>query len=680
MSAQLGELVISMQLEMARFREDMAKANRTTNDTMSRMAGDVNRGVGNMERSFHAFGSTVGVALSVGTVIAFTREVTNAALAAEKLQMQFKASTGSNVAAARELDYVRKLSTDLGLSFQSTATAYSKFLASTRNTSIEGAEARKVFEGVSTAVTALGLSTDEANGIFLALSQMMSKGKVSAEELNGQLGERLPGAAKMAADALGVTTAELFKMMQEGKVMSSDLLPKLAEQLHKTYGTAAEEAAKKGQAGINRFNNEVQLTAAAIGNKLLPVVNHALEGFAELAKAAREGINWNPKDWTPGNLLGPMSNGQSFSDIFTLPTAGQAAGFRQRNQTASERRAAFDSTLDPQAARAAYEARQTQDRINASRAAAEKLAAGAADRDKAAKKALADETRKQLEAQKAINAGLREQNQLLEAAVKDWDLSGLGSGLLDNPMSAPKPKNPKFSLTGASETMGYGGNNPISYPGAKEIEDARKQKEELLAIEQSYNDEILSMKFDAANQAAGLMRQMAGDSKAFAIAALIAQKGLAIAQIMINTEVAASSALLPPPVGLGPIAGMGLAASIRSMGYVSMGLAAASGAVEAAQIDGARASGGPVGAGQTYLVGEKGPELFTAGASGQITSNDKLQRLNGGKGVELTQVFQISPGIQGTVQAEIMRAVPALQRMAVQGVKQAMRGGEFQGV
>lgn len=39
-------------------------------------------------------------------------------------------------------------------------------------------------------------------------------------------------------------------------------------------------------------------------------------------------------------------------------------------------------------------------------------------------------------------------------------------------------------------------------------------------------------------------------------------------------------------------------------------------------VDGARARGGPVGAGRTYLVGERGPELFTPGHSGAISPNE----------------------------------------------------------
>lgn len=42
-------------------------------------------------------------------------------------------------------------------------------------------------------------------------------------------------------------------------------------------------------------------------------------------------------------------------------------------------------------------------------------------------------------------------------------------------------------------------------------------------------------------------------------------------------------------------------------------------------IAGARANGGPVTGGKTYLVGERGPELFTAPGSGRIVSNDNLR-------------------------------------------------------
>jgi hypothetical protein len=46
--------------------------------------------------------------------------------------------------------------------------------------------------------------------------------------------------------------------------------------------------------------------------------------------------------------------------------------------------------------------------------------------------------------------------------------------------------------------------------------------------------------------------------------------------------------------------------------------------VSTPMVAGARANGGPVGRGSTYLVGEQGPELFTPGTSGNITPNNAL--------------------------------------------------------
>lgn len=60
-------------------------------------------------------------------------------------------------------------------------------------------------------------------------------------------------------------------------------------------------------------------------------------------------------------------------------------------------------------------------------------------------------------------------------------------------------------------------------------------------------------------------------------------------------------------------------------------------------IAGARAAGGPVSLGKSYLVGEKGPEIFTASRSGKIISNDDAKRLGGGGGNTFN--FQIPPGM-----------------------------------
>jgi hypothetical protein len=67
----------------------------------------------------------------------------------------------------------------------------------------------------------------------------------------------------------------------------------------------------------------------------------------------------------------------------------------------------------------------------------------------------------------------------------------------------------------------------------------------------------------------------------------------------------------------------------KTYGNVSDPFAAMAGAANLSSLagldfSGFKASGGPVSGGSSYIVGEKGPELFTPGASGMITPNHAL--------------------------------------------------------
>jgi hypothetical protein len=58
--------------------------------------------------------------------------------------------------------------------------------------------------------------------------------------------------------------------------------------------------------------------------------------------------------------------------------------------------------------------------------------------------------------------------------------------------------------------------------------------------------------------------------------------------------------------------------------YAAMAGAANLSSLAGLDFSGFRAAGGPVGRGNSYIVGERGPELFTPGASGSITPNNAM--------------------------------------------------------
>ena len=109
----------------------------------------------------------------------------------------------------------------------------------------------KVFKGMGAAILATGGKTHDLNSALIAASQVFSKGKVSAEELRQQIGERLPGAFTTFANAMGISTKELDKMLERGEVrldnfivFSEDLFKKY-EKISETLATSPEKAGQR---------------------------------------------------------------------------------------------------------------------------------------------------------------------------------------------------------------------------------------------------------------------------------------------------------------------------------------------------------------------------------------------------------------------------------------------------
>lgn len=148
--------------------------------------------------------------------------------------------------------YLLDLAKKYGLEINALTANYAKFTAAASISGMSMMNQRKVFESVSRACTAFGMSADDSNGVMLALSQMMSKGKISSEELRLQMGERLPVALQAMAKAAGVSVGGLDKLMKQGKLMSADVLPKFAEALNEMIPNVDTDNL---ETSVNRLKN-----------------------------------------------------------------------------------------------------------------------------------------------------------------------------------------------------------------------------------------------------------------------------------------------------------------------------------------------------------------------------------------------------------------------------------------
>ena len=214
--------------------------------------------------------SMIGVAAAAaaaGGLFLFKEGMSSAIDAANKnqsLNNSFLAIQGSARLAGEELQFVKDEANRLGIEFDGSADSYKNMLAASKGTAAEGETTRKIFSAIAEASSALGMSADDTKGSLLAISQIMSKGKVTAEELRGQLGERLPGAFNLMAQALGVTTQELDEMLQNGEV-GIDVLDKFADVIHKKYGSAAKDT-DVYQKAMTKLKNEYGFLEKEIGS------------------------------------------------------------------------------------------------------------------------------------------------------------------------------------------------------------------------------------------------------------------------------------------------------------------------------------------------------------------------------------------------------------------------------
>ena len=155
---------------------------------------------------------------------------------------------------AAEYEYIRKQADRIGVSFEQAAKGYAKFSAAASLAGRSAQEIHYVSEAFQEVGVVAGLSAADMDGVFKALEQIYSKGKIQAEELRGQLGDRLFGAFEIAAKALKQQFPNLDKAMQDGKVTSEQLLA-IAEQYRKTVANRLPTAMESLTANQNRLNS-----------------------------------------------------------------------------------------------------------------------------------------------------------------------------------------------------------------------------------------------------------------------------------------------------------------------------------------------------------------------------------------------------------------------------------------
>ena len=200
----------------------------------------------------------------VGVIGTFAvKSIMDATVKLDTLQRSMAALAGSEAGGHSQLSFLRAEADRLGQSFVTIADSYKNLFAAGKGAGWGDREIQNVFSSVLEAGTVLGSSKQQIGGALLALEQMISKGKVSMEELRRQLGNALPGAMQIAAKAMGVTSAELQEMLKNG-LASEDFVKRFASTLHSEYANKVPQAARTLRAELERLGNAVFFLQTAL--------------------------------------------------------------------------------------------------------------------------------------------------------------------------------------------------------------------------------------------------------------------------------------------------------------------------------------------------------------------------------------------------------------------------------
>ena len=196
----------------------------------------------------------------------------------------------------------RELNVPIGASTKQFTTLSASVIGAGGN--VEDAE--KVFRGVSEAIKATGGDAEDVQSAIRAMSQIFGKGKVSAEELQGQLGERLPGAVVKFADATGRTLPELQKDLRDGTVGLNDVM-KFVVKLSDDHREAALKMADSGMDAGQKLTVAMQQLQLHLGRIMQPIgaffqrlattiinsINRIIEGLGRLFNIGTENQRTN---------------------------------------------------------------------------------------------------------------------------------------------------------------------------------------------------------------------------------------------------------------------------------------------------------------------------------------------------------------------------------------------------
>lgn len=259
---------------------------RITGDPSSFNAamGQVTGSLNNMDRrtktateSLSRFGNTMSLGVTL-PALALGKGFVTAAVQMDSLKRGLEAVSKTGESASVQLDRLREVARLPGLGLREAAEGSTRLQAAGFSAQL----AERALKGFGNALATVGKGKAELDGVTLALSQIASKGKISAEEIN-QLAERVPQIRVLMKEAFGTADTEV---LQKAGIEFEEFVTKIVERLEQM-----KQVTSGPKTALETLGDAAFESSSRIGEKLFPALERTLPKLESLAIAAADAVD-----------------------------------------------------------------------------------------------------------------------------------------------------------------------------------------------------------------------------------------------------------------------------------------------------------------------------------------------------------------------------------------------------
>ena len=179
--------------------------------------------------------------------------------------------------------FAAKAAKTFGLGSSEAIASVTDIYARLRPIGVELKDIESTFVGFNTAAKLSGVSAGAASGAFLQLAQALGSGRLQGDEFRS-IAEQLPKLNQVIAKEMDVPIGQLKKLASEGKV-TSEVVIKALKRIEKEGGPAiAQIMAKDPTQQMKNLRNATEDLSRSIGEILLPAQLLLIKAMTETVK------------------------------------------------------------------------------------------------------------------------------------------------------------------------------------------------------------------------------------------------------------------------------------------------------------------------------------------------------------------------------------------------------------